>query len=173
MPSLMENRLELRMLNGPQAFDAVVRPGQLRPGVPAIISDPVGQAIVRFVAGASDDVPLEEIDAVPPLLSLVCAELNAQRLDSGQPQITQAQFEGHGSDILESFYLRSFELVTYGSALDGVPDAAAVLKISAGSLKTGSCRPMDSGRVSLLTPLPTTFPRAPIRRPLRSCSMRW
>ena len=128
MPSLMENRLELRMLSGPQAFLAVVRPGQLRPGMPAIIPDPVGQAIVRFVAGANEDVPLDEIDAVPPLLSLVCAELNAQRLESGQTQITQAQFEGHGTDILASFYHRSFDLATYGSALDGVPDAGAALK---------------------------------------------
>ncbi len=128
MPSLMENRLELRMLSGPQAFLAVVRPGQLRQELPAIIPDQVGQAIVRFVAGADDDVPLEQIDAVPPLLSLVCAELNAQRLDSGEPQITQAQFEGHGTDILSSFYLRSFDLATYGAALDGVPDAGSALK---------------------------------------------
>jgi len=128
MPSLMENRLELRMLSGPQAFLAVVRPGQLRSGMPAIIPDQVGQAIVRFVAGANDDVPLDEIDAVPPLLSLVCAELNAQRLDSGEPQISQAQFEGHGTDILKSFYVRSFDLATYGSALDGVPDADAALE---------------------------------------------
>ena len=98
------------------------------PDMPAIIPDPVGQAIVRFVAGASDDVPLDEIDAVPPLLSLVCAELNAQRLDSDGAQITQAQFEGHSTDILASFYLRSFDLATYGSALDGVPDAGAALK---------------------------------------------
>jgi hypothetical protein len=128
MPSLMENRLELRMLSGPQAFLAVVRPGQRRPGLPAIIPDPVGEAIVRFVAGAGDDVPLDEIDAVPPLLSLVCAELNAQRLDSGQLQITQAQFEGHGSDILKIFYDRSFDPATYGLALEHVPDAGAAFK---------------------------------------------
>jgi Domain of unknown function (DUF2610) len=128
MPSLMENRLELRMLSGPQAFLAVVRPGQLRWGMRPIIPDELGGAIVRFVAGATDDTPLDAIDAVPPLLSLVCAELNAQRLDSGEAQITQAQFEGHGSDILMSFYLRSFDLATYGSALDGVPRAEVALK---------------------------------------------
>jgi hypothetical protein len=128
MPSLMENRLELRMLSGPQAFQAVVRPGQLRPGLPAIIPDEVGRAIVRFVAGAGAEVPLEEIDAVPPLLSLVCAELNAQRLASAQPQVSQAQFEGSSSDILESFYLRSFELPTYGGALDAFPDAGSALQ---------------------------------------------
>jgi hypothetical protein len=96
--------------------------------MPAIIPDPVGQAIVRFVAGADDEVALEEIDAVPPLLSLVCAELNAQRLDAGEVQITQAQFEGHGSDILSSFYVRSFELGTYGAALEGIAEAGAALK---------------------------------------------
>jgi hypothetical protein len=87
IPSLMENRVELLMLNGPKAFEAVVRPGQLRPGMPAIMPDDVGCAVVRFVAGAAADAPLEQIDAVPPLLSLVCAELNAQRLLSGAQQI--------------------------------------------------------------------------------------
>jgi hypothetical protein len=128
MPSLMENRLELRMLSGPQAFLAVVRPGQLREGLPAIIPDQVGEAIVRFVAGADAGVPLDEIDAVPPLLSLVCAELNAQRLDAGARQITQAQFEGHSGDILASFYLRSFDQPTYGSALCGLPNANLALQ---------------------------------------------
>lgn len=127
MPSVMENRFELRMLSGPQAFQAVVRPGQLRTGLPAVIPDQVGRAIVRFVSGTTDDVPLEEIDAVPPLLSLVCAELNAQRLVDGETQITQAQFEGHSTDILASFYLRSFDVATYGSALEGISDAANAL----------------------------------------------
>jgi hypothetical protein len=128
LPSVMENRFELRMLGGTQAFLAVVRPGELRPDKPAIIPETVGEAIVRFVAAAQEGVPLHEIDAVPPLLSLVCAELNAQRLDAGNDQITQAQFEGHSDDILSSFYLRSFDLATYGSTLEGVPRAAAALK---------------------------------------------
>ena len=128
MPSLMENRLELRMLNGPQALLAAVQPGELRPGMSPIVSDDVGRAIVRFVAGAADaDVPLEEIDAVPPLLSLVCAELNARRSAAGAEQITQAQFEGRGADILRDFYLRSFAAATYGSELDGIPHPQAAL----------------------------------------------
>jgi|GEM_PF-6748424 len=129
MPSLMENRFELRMLSGPQAFDAVVRPGQLRSGAPPIIPDEVGQAIVRFVAGAEDDVPLAEIDAVPPLLSLVCAELNAQRMAAGELQITRAQFEGQSDEILQSFYLRSFHLASYGGMLEDIPDAANALEV--------------------------------------------
>ena len=128
MPSLMENRLELRMLSGPQAFEAVVRPGQLRDDNLPIIPDEVGQAIVRFVAGAEDDVPLAEIDAVPPLLSLVCAELNAQRIASGDAQVTRAQFEGHSGEILQSFYRRSFEPASYGAAFDDIPDADGTLQ---------------------------------------------
>lgn len=128
IPSLMENRFELRTLSGHQAFEAVVLPGQLRQGAPPIIPDEVGQAIVRFVAGVKGDVPLAEIDAVPPLLSLVCAELNAQRIVAGQPQITRAQFEGHSDEILLSFYNRSFEPASYGTAFEGHPGAEATLR---------------------------------------------
>jgi tetratricopeptide (TPR) repeat protein len=110
IPSIMSNRVELRMLNGPQAFLAVVRPGRLRTAKPAIIPDDVGEAIVRFVAGETDDVPLTQIDAVPPLLSLVCAELNERRLANQEPQITSAQFKGRSIDILEGFYDRSFAI---------------------------------------------------------------
>lgn len=128
MPSLMENRLELRMLNGTQALEAVVRPGQLRDGSPAIVPDEVGHAIVRFVAGVESDVPLAEIDAVPPLLSLVCAELNSQRLAAGETQVSRAQFEGHSDEILRSFYRRSFDPASYGGALAEVPDARLALQ---------------------------------------------
>lgn len=110
IPSIMSNRVELRMLNGPQAFLAVVRPGRLRTAKPSIIPDDVGEAIVRFVAGETDAVPLNEIDAVPPLLSLVCAELNERRLANNEPQITSAQFKGRSIDILEGFYDRSFAI---------------------------------------------------------------
>jgi WD40 repeat protein len=128
MPSVMENRSELRTLGGPQALLAVVSPGQLRAGMPAIMPGPVGEAIVRLVAGAGDDVRLEEIDAIPPLLSLVCAELNTQRLASEQTQITWDQFQGQSTDPLESFYIRSFDRATYGATLDGIPDAGSALE---------------------------------------------
>ncbi|MFC5457285.1 DUF2610 domain-containing protein [Prosthecobacter fluviatilis] len=128
MPSLMDNRMELRLLAGPQAFEAVVRPGQKRPGQPPIIPDEVGRAIVRFVAGVAPDVPLGEIDAVPPLLSLICSELNSQRQALGLEQISQSQFEGSGAEILNSFYERSFDPATYGAALEAVPLGGATLQ---------------------------------------------
>lgn len=128
MPSLMENRLELRTLSGPKALLAVTEPGRLRPGMPDIIPHQVGEAVVRFVAGANPDEPLDALEVAPPLLSLVCSELNAQRLAAGEAQVTQAQFEGHSGDILTRFYERSFDPATYGTALADVPDAAAALK---------------------------------------------
>jgi tetratricopeptide (TPR) repeat protein len=108
LPSLMENRLELRPLSGLQAVRAIVEPASLRPGKPSIISPELARSIVRFVAGAQESVSLDEIDVVPPLLSLVCAELNAQRLASGEEVVTADQLQGHSDDILERFYTNAF-----------------------------------------------------------------
>lgn len=111
MPSLMDNRFELRLLTGPQALQAVWEPGrlrcQVRPEAVPIVSEATAGAIVRFVAGAAPEVPLAEIDAVPPLLSLLCAELNEQRLAAGEALIRPEQLEGRAEDILGQFYERT------------------------------------------------------------------
>jgi hypothetical protein len=112
MPALMDNRFELRLLSGPQALEAVIEPGRLHcsPGtdLAPLASEATGSAIVRFVAGVAPDMPLAEIDAVPPLLSLVCAELNEQRLAAGESVIRPGQLEGRAEDILGQFYERCF-----------------------------------------------------------------
>ena len=112
MPALMDNRFELRLLTGPQALEAVIKPGRLRcrPGtdLAPLVSEATGGAIVRFVAGVAPDIPLAEIDAVPPLLSLLCAELNEQRLAAGESVIRPGQLEGRAEDILGQFYERCF-----------------------------------------------------------------
>jgi hypothetical protein len=112
MPALMDNRFELRLLTGPQALEAVIEPGRLRcrPGtdLAPLVSEATGGAIVRFVAGVAPDIPLAEIDAVPPLLSLLCAELNEQRLASGESVIQPGQLEGRAEDILGQSYERCF-----------------------------------------------------------------
>jgi tetratricopeptide (TPR) repeat protein len=108
LPALMDNRMELRPLSGAQAVQAVTEPGSLRPGKPPIVSREIAEVIVRFVAGAPADAPLEEIDAVPPLLSLMCAELNAQRLAAGEETIAAEQLEGRSGHILEKFYSDAF-----------------------------------------------------------------
>jgi tetratricopeptide (TPR) repeat protein len=108
LPALMDNRMELRPLSGTKALQVVTEPGRLRPGRPPIVDDAVAAGIVRFVAGVRGDVPLDEIDAVPPLLSLTCAELNAQRLAAGEETIAIEQLEGRTGHILEKFYSDTF-----------------------------------------------------------------
>ena len=108
LPTLMDNRMELRPLSGVQAVQAVTEPGSLRPGKQPIVSPEVATAIVRFVAGVQPDVPLDELDAIPPLLSLMCAELNAQRLAVGEETIAAEQLEGRSQHILEKFYSNAF-----------------------------------------------------------------
>ncbi len=48
-------------------------------GLPPIVSEATARRIVRFIAEKKEDVPLEEIEAVPPILSLLCRELNERR----------------------------------------------------------------------------------------------
>ena len=112
MPAIMDNRFELRLLTGAQALEAVTEPGRLRcrlgTELSPLVSEATGGAIVRFVAGVAPDIPLAEIDAVPPLLSLLCAELNEQRLAAGESVIRPEQLEGRAEDILGQFYERCF-----------------------------------------------------------------
>ena len=107
MPSLMEHRVELRLLSGPQAFKAVFEPGAKRPGQPPILPEEVAAAIVRTASGAALQTPLEEIAAVPPILSLLCERLNDRRLAASPPPacITAADFSaGEAERILGRFY---------------------------------------------------------------------
>src|SRR4029450_8821883 len=93
LPGLGGNNFELRALRGPAAFDAVFLPGTLRckylfeadnlipgtTGLSPIIDEGTAERVVRFVALKDTDAPLEEIEAVPPILSLLCRELNERR----------------------------------------------------------------------------------------------
>jgi tetratricopeptide (TPR) repeat protein len=108
LPAVMDNRMELRPLSGAQALQAVVEPGSLRPNKPPIVSSEVAAVIVRFVAGVQPDVPLDELDAVPPLLSLLCSELNAERLAAGDETIKPELLQGRSGHILEKFYANAF-----------------------------------------------------------------
>lgn len=107
MPSMMEHRIELRLLSGPQAYQAVFQPGTKRADQPPIIPAPVAEAVVRAAAGAAPDVPLDEIDAVPPILSLLCERLNDRRLAAATPahSISERDFSpGEAARILGAFY---------------------------------------------------------------------
>jgi hypothetical protein len=104
MPSLSQNRLRLAPMTGSQALEAVLLPGnRLRPGKP-LVSEEVAEAIVRFVAGGSE---LANAEVEPSLLSLICRELNEQRLAQGRGEISQDLLAGSHETILSSFYERA------------------------------------------------------------------
>ncbi len=107
MPSMMDNRLELRLLSGTQAYRAVYEPGNKRPNRPIVAAE-TAQAIVRFVAKASSDTPLEEIDNVPPLLSLICEQLNARRLAEKEPMIRAESLAQSAPEVLRNYYEQTF-----------------------------------------------------------------
>ena len=127
LPSLGQNNFELHALRGPAALDAVFEPGALRcryrgevsdenrmdTGLPPIVSKDSAQRIVRFVARKSGDVPMEEIEAVPPILSLLCRELNERRFappaGTTRKPAEQINFSEGDTDvetIIKSFYER-------------------------------------------------------------------
>jgi hypothetical protein len=104
MPSLSQNRLRLAPMTGSQALEAVLLPGnRLRPGKP-LVSEEVAEAIVRFVAGGSE---LANAEVEPSLLSLICRELNEQRLAQHRAEISQDLLAGSHETILSNFYERS------------------------------------------------------------------
>ncbi len=108
MPSLMRNRMALHLLSGPEALEAAVCPG--RRGEAAIVSQKVGMQIVLKVARRPDNMPMDEIEAVPPFLSLLCEQLNAARLKSSPPnaEISSRLVTTLGDDILSNYYEESF-----------------------------------------------------------------
>jgi hypothetical protein len=108
LPSLMRNRMPLRLLSGPQALEAVVRPGRMDRR--NLVSDEVGAQIVCFVAQRPDGTPLDDIEAVPPLVSLLCERLNAARLGATPPaeRISGDLVAAQGANILQRFYDDSF-----------------------------------------------------------------
>jgi tetratricopeptide (TPR) repeat protein len=104
MPSLSQNRLRLAPMTGTQALEAVLQPGnRLRPTKP-LVSEEVAEAIVRFVAGGSE---LSNAEVEPSLLSLICRELNEQRIAQGRSEISQDLLAGSHDTILSNFYERS------------------------------------------------------------------
>ncbi len=103
MPALVHNRLRLKKLSGTQALDIVTKPA------PHLLAPGVAEKIVEFVAGARGGSAerLAELDVEPPLLSVICRELNDRRRTLGQAQITGDLVSGNRREILTNFYERS------------------------------------------------------------------
>jgi tetratricopeptide (TPR) repeat protein len=107
IPSIMENRFRLTRMNEHQALQAILEPGR------DVIKEPVAREVVAFITGSSDlgtrRAKLREID--PALLSLMCSELNNQRLQDHLPLITSELLKGRSDRILDEFYRRCFEFI--------------------------------------------------------------
>ncbi len=106
LPLLTQNRMALLLLNGLQALEAVVGPASL--GERPLVSREVAAGIVRTVARVEPETALPQIHAMPPLLSLLCEQLNAARLAAGVPEITAGMVTGQAQDILQRFYVESY-----------------------------------------------------------------
>ncbi len=103
MPALVHNRLRLKKLSGTQALEIVTKPA------PHLLAEGVAEKIVEFVAGARGGSAerLAELDVEPPLLSVICRELNDRRRALGQEKITADLVSGNRREILTDFYERS------------------------------------------------------------------
>jgi formylglycine-generating enzyme required for sulfatase activity len=100
MGSVAHNRFRLERMNGVAALQAV---NQAR----HIISPEVAERVVRFVAAADPHDELVNLEVEPALLSVVCGELNSQRLERREARITERALDGSQNQILSDFYERS------------------------------------------------------------------
>ncbi len=100
MGSVAHNRFRLERMNGVAALQAVNQAKH-------IITPDVAEKVVRFVAAADPHEELVNLEVEPALLSVVCGELNTQRLERREAQITERALEGSQNQILSDFYERS------------------------------------------------------------------
>ncbi len=100
MGSVAHNRFRLERMNGVAALQAVNQAKH-------IITPDVSERVVRFVAAADPHDELVNLEVEPALLSVVCGELNSQRLERREAQITERALEGSQNQILSNFYERS------------------------------------------------------------------
>jgi len=99
MGDLAINRIRLRPMNGNAALLVVNQ-------APQLIDPPVAEQVVRFVAAAQPEQPLQSLEVDPALLSVVCRELNNKRQDHDEQKITEQLLEGNKDEVLNDFYQR-------------------------------------------------------------------
>ena len=143
LSALGQNSYELRSLRGSAAFDAVYKPGALRcanSDLPPIVDEETARRIIRFVAKKDADVAIEEIEAVPPILSLLCRELNERRLAATPPaqQIIFREGDADIGGIISAFYER---------CLAGKPEAVRIFVEEELVGVSGARLPQDEGSI--------------------------
>ncbi len=102
---IMQNRMRLTPMAGDRAAQAIQLAGEGR------VSEAVADRIVRFVGGVGRDETwaLESVLVEPALLSLVCRELNEQRIQRQEAEIGPDLIQGdNAKHIIEHFYQQCF-----------------------------------------------------------------
>ncbi|PYI93723.1 MAG: hypothetical protein DME97_05555 [Verrucomicrobia bacterium] len=138
LPALGENNFELRPLRGFAALEAIFKPGALRchyrgevgaankveTGLPPIVSEETARRIVRFSSKKGEEISMEDIEAVPPILSLLCRELNERRFTSpaGGKQAPAEEITFQESDADIETIITAF----YERCLAGRPEAVRI-----------------------------------------------
>ena len=99
--AVFANRYELHRMSGAAALKSTLTAGG------HLLDEEVARHVVRFVAGARDGEGASSVTGLevePALLSLVCSELNATRIETGEPKITASMLSGTKDEILSRFY---------------------------------------------------------------------
>ena len=102
---IMQNRMRLAPMRGDRASEAIQEAAAGR------LSAAVAARIVRFVGGTPMEGAgsLAEISVEPALLSLVCRELNEQRIARRQTEISADLLQGENTQqIIAQFYSQGF-----------------------------------------------------------------
>ena len=104
---IMQNRMRLNPMNGMQAAQALLRAGDDKLSKPKV-SETAAERIVRFVGGGKEGA-LQDIRIEPALLSLVCHELNEERIKRQEAEISTDLIQGDSTrQIIENFYREGF-----------------------------------------------------------------
>jgi WD40 repeat protein len=110
MRAIFANRYELRRMSGAAALRSTLTAGG------HLMDEEVARRVVRFLAGAPETAgalpSVDGLEVEPALLSLVCSELNATRLERREAKITTSMLSGTKDEILSRFYEASFADVT-------------------------------------------------------------
>ena len=92
-------RLRLTRLSGQEAIQAIRRPA------PEVFSERTAERLVRMLARAPEEAPLDTCEVDPPLLSLMCHELNSMRQRLGMDTVDPSLIgEANHTSVLENFY---------------------------------------------------------------------
>jgi len=112
IPVLKRNRHSLKALSSEQAMEVVLGPGR------DLVNEEVARVIILKAAAGDKDgqADQQKLQIEPALLSLLCSELNNQRIKEAQDHISLGLVETSSTDIIRHFYEDSMRSVSPATA---------------------------------------------------------